>query len=88
MFMPFFAALSSKNGLTQRLEHFAKYKENHRPPCQVSKLLTLSLLATAMIIPVSTLPHFAVLNEQLLLVRFDSRVGTGENIIPIDTCAP
>lgn len=52
MFMPpFFAALSSKNGLAA-IEHFAKYKKSLAPLSLVwNNLMILSASATAMTIP-------------------------------------
>ena len=88
MFMPpFFAALSSKNGLAA-IEHFAKYKKITGP-------IVVNIEVFDDLVRVSyrydysglDLPRFAVLNEQLLLLDL-IRTGTGEAIIPVHVGTP
>ncbi|KXT80418.1 helix-turn-helix domain-containing protein [Streptococcus oralis] len=88
MFMPpFFAALSSKNGLAA-IEHFAKYKKITGP-------IVVSIETFDDLVRVNyrydyaglDLPRFAVLNEQLLLLDL-IRTGTGEAIAPVHVETP
>lgn len=83
MFMPsFFAALSSQNG-EEAIKRFAKFKKLVGP-------VELEYFLSDMAIGINftyvhkqqTLPKFAILNEQLLLLSI-LRKGTGENIVPI-----
>lgn len=88
MFMPpFFAALSSKNGLAA-IEHFAKYKKITGPivVC-IEAFEDLVRISYRYDYPGLDLPRFALLNEQLLLVDL-IRTGTGENIIPVHVGTP
>ena len=88
MFMPpFFAALSSKTGLTA-IEHFAKYKKITGPiVVSIETFDDLVHVSYRYDYPGLGLPRFALLNEQLLLVDL-IRTGTGENIIPIHVGTP
>ena len=88
MFMPpFFAALSSKNGLAA-IEHFAKYKKITGPIVVCIEIFDdLVRVSYRYDYPGFDLPRFALLNEQLLLVDL-IRTGTGENIIPVHVGAP
>ena len=88
MFMPpFFAALSSKNGLAA-IEHFAKYKKITGPivVC-IETFDDLVRVSYRYDYPGLDLPRFALLNEQLLLVDL-IRTGTGENITPVHVGTP
>ena len=88
MFMPpFFAALSSKNGLAA-IEHFAKYKKITGPivVC-IETFDDLVRVSYRYDYPGFDLPRFALLNEQLLLVDL-VRTGTGENITPAHVGTP
>lgn len=88
MFMPpFFAALSSKNGLAA-IEHFAKYKKITGP-------IVVNIEVFDELVRVNyrydysglDLPRFAVLNEQLLLLDL-IRTGTGKEIVPVHVGTP
>lgn len=88
MFMPpFFAALSSKNGLAA-IEHFAKYKKITGP-------IVVNIEVFDDLVRVSyrydytglDLPRFAVLNEQLLLLDL-IRTATGKEIVPVHVGTP
>ena len=88
MFMPpFFAALSTKNGLAA-IEHFAKFKKITGP-------IVVSMETFDDLVRVSfrydyaglDLPRFAVLNEQLLLLDM-IRTGTGEAVKPVRVGTP
>ena len=88
MFMPpFFAALSSKNGLAA-IEHFAKYKKI-TGPIVVNMEVFDDLVRVSYRYDYSglDLPRFAVLNEQLLLVDL-IRTGTGKEIVPVHVGSP
>ena len=88
MFMPpFFAALSSKNGLAA-IEHFAKYKKITGPIIvSIETSEDLVRVSYRYDYPELDLPCFAVLNEQLLLVDL-IRTGAGENIVPVHVGTP
>mgnify|MGYP000902967383 FL=1 len=88
MFMPpFFAVLSSKNGLAA-IEHFAKYKKITGP-------IVVNIEVFDELVRVNyrydysglDLPRFAVLNEQLLLLDL-IRTGTGKEIVPVHVGTP
>ena len=88
MFMPpFFAALSSKNGLAA-IEHFAKYKKITGPiVVNIEVFDELVRVSYRYDYPGLYLPRFAVLNEQLLLLDL-IRTGTGEEIVPVHVGTP
>ena len=88
MFMPpFFAALSSKNGLAA-IEHFAKYKKITGPiVVNIEVFDDLVRVSYRYDYPGLELPRFAVLNEQLLLVDL-IRTGTGKEIVPVHVGTP
>lgn len=88
MFMPpFFAALSSKNGLAA-IEHFGKYKKITGPIVVNMEVFDdLVRVSYRYDYPGLDLPRFAVLNEQLLLLDL-IRTGTGEEIIPVHVGTP
>ena len=88
MFMPpFFAALSSKNGLAA-IEHFAKYKKITGPIVVNMEVFDdLVRVSYRYDYPGLDLPRFAVLNEQLLLVDL-IRTGTGKEIVPVHVGTP
>ena len=88
MFMPpFFAALSSKNGLAA-IEHFSKYKKITGPiVVSIETFDDLVRVSYRYDYPGLDLPRFAVLNEQLLLVDL-IRTGTGEVITPVHVGTP
>ena len=88
MFIPsFFAALSSKNGL-EGIKRLAKYKKLIGP-------IFLEIKEFEEIVQVQyffeqrekELPHFAVLNEQLLLMNLLNK-GIGKGIMPISVTSP
>lgn len=83
MFMPpFFAALSSKNGLAA-IEHFAKFKKITGPIVVTMEVFDdLVRVSYRYDYPGLELPRFAVLNERLLLLDL-IRTGTGEKVIPV-----
>ena len=84
---PFFMALSSKNGLAA-IEHFAKYKKITDPIVVNMEVFDdLVRMSYRYDYPGLDLPHFAVLNEQLLLLDL-IRTGTGEEIIPVHVGTP
>ena len=88
MFMPpFFAALSSKNGLAA-IEHFAKYKKITGPiVVNIEVFDDLVRVSYRYDYPGLYLPRFAVLNEQLLLLDL-IRTGTGKEIVPVHVGTP
>ena len=88
MFMPpFFAALSSKNGLAA-IEHFAKYKKITGPIVVNMEVFDdLVRVSYRYDYPGLDLPRFAVLNEQLLLLDL-IRTGTGQEIVPVHVGTP
>lgn len=88
MFMPpFFAALSSRNGLAA-IEHFGKYKKITGPIIvSIETFNDLVRVNYRYNYPGLDLPRFAILNEQLLLVNL-IRTGAGENIIPVHVGTP
>lgn len=88
MFMPpFFAALSSKDGLAA-IEHFGKFKKITGPiVVSVETFDDLVRVSYRYDYPGLELPRFAVLNEQLLLVDL-IRMGTGERITPVHIGTP
>lgn len=84
---PFFAALSSKNGLAA-IEHFGKYKKITGPIIvSIETFNDLVRVNYRYDYPGLDLPRFTILNEQLLLVDL-IRTGTGENIIPVHVGTP
>lgn len=83
---PIYAALSSKNGV-QALERFAKFKKLVGP-------VVLNIQTTSNVTSIGfsyvtneTLPRFAILQEQLLLVDL-IRTGTGSQIKPLMISSP
>ena len=88
MFMPpFFAALSSKNGLAA-VEHFGKYKKITGPIVVNMEVFDdLVCVSYRYDYPGLDLPRFAVLNEQLLLLDL-IRTGTGKEIVPVHVGSP
>ena len=88
MFMPpFFAVLSSKNGLAA-IEHFAKYKKITGPIVVNMEVFDdLVRVSYRYDYPGLDLPRFAVLNEQLLLLDL-IRTGTGKKIVPVHVGTP
>lgn len=88
MFMPpFFAALSSKNGLAA-IEHFGKYKKITGPIVVNMEVFDdLVRVSYRYDYPGLDLPRFAVLNEQLLLLDL-IRTGTGKDIVPVHVGSP
>lgn len=88
MFMPpFFAALSSKNGLAA-IEHFGKYKKITGPIIVNMEVFDdLVRVSFRYDYPGLDLPRFAVLNEQLLLLDL-IRTGTGQEIVPVHVGTP
>ena len=88
MFMPpFFAALSSKNGLAA-IEHFAKYKKITGPiVVNIEVFDDLVRVSYRYDYPGLDLPRFAVLNEQLLLLDL-IWTGTGQEIVPVHVGTP
>lgn len=88
MFMPpFFAALSSKNGLSA-IEHFAKYKKITGPiVVNIEVFDNLVRVSYRYDYPGLDLPRFAVFNEQLLLLDL-IRTGTGQEIVPVHVGTP
>lgn len=88
MFMPpFFAALSSKNGLAA-IEHFAKYKKITGPIVVNMEVFDdLVRVSYRYDYPGLDLPRFTVLNEQLLLLDL-IRTGTGQEIVPVHVGTP
>lgn len=79
---PFFAALSSGNGL-EAIERFSKFKKIVGP-IEVDVVVTERTVAVkySFVYQQQQLPKFSVLNEQLLLLSL-IRTGTGENIVPL-----
>ena len=88
MFMPpFFAALSSKNGLAA-IEHFAKYKKIIGPVIVcVEQFDDFVRVSYRYDYTGLELPRFAVLNEQHLLLDM-IRTGTGQAIKPVRLGTP
>lgn len=88
MFMPpFFAALSSKNGLAA-IEHFAKYKKIIGPVIVgVEQFDDFVRVSYRYDYTGLELPRFAVLNEQHLLLDMN-RTGTGQAIKPVRLGTP
>ncbi len=83
MFMPpLFAALSSPNG-TEAIKRFSKFKKLIGP-IEVEYLISdVSIsISYSYIHKSQTLPKFAILNEQLLLLSI-LRKGSGEKIVPL-----
>lgn len=83
---PIYAALSSKNGV-QALERFAKFKKLVGP-------VVLNIQTTSNVTSIGfsyvtneTLPRFAIIQEQLLLVDL-IRTGTGSQIKPLMISSP
>ncbi|EHJ52764.1 helix-turn-helix domain-containing protein [Streptococcus macacae] len=88
MFMPpFFAALSSQNGLLA-IEHFAKYKKIIGPVIvEMTEFDDLVRVSFRYDHAGLDLPRFAVLNEQHLLLDM-IRTGTGQDIKPVRLGTP
>ncbi len=88
MFLPpFFAALSTKNGLAA-IEHFAKFKKITGPIVVAMEIFDdLVRVSFRYDYAGLDLPRFAVLNEQLLLLDL-IRTGTGEAIEPVHVGTP
>ena len=88
MFMPpFFAALSTKNGLAA-IEHFAKFKKITGPIVVSMEIFDdLARVNFRYDYAGLDLPRFAVLNEQLLLLDL-IRTGTGEAVKPVRVGTP
>lgn len=88
MFMPpFFAALSSKNGLAA-IKHFAKYKKISGPiVVSIDDFEDLVRVRFRFDYPDHDLPRFALINEQLLLLSM-VRAGLGEDIVPVQISSP
>ncbi len=88
MFLPpFFAALSSKNGLAA-IKHFAKYKKISGPILvHIDEFEDLVRVRFRFDYPEHDLPRFATLDEQLLLLSM-VRTGTGEWIVLVQVTSP
>lgn len=88
MFMPpFFAALSSKNGLAA-IQHFAKYKKITGPiVVEMEEFDDLVRVSFRYDYAGLELPRFAILNEQHLLLDL-IRTGTSQAIQPVRLGTP
>ena len=87
MMPPFFAALSSKNGL-MAIKHFAKFKRITGPIIvDIETFDDLVRVSYRYDYTGLELPRFAVLNEQHLILDM-IRTGTGEAIKPVRIGVP
>lgn len=88
MFMPpIFAALSAENGIAA-LERLSKYKKLIGPiNIEITQYDQKVSIHFSYIYPEQTLPKFAILNEQLLVLSL-LRTGTGKHIDPISVSSP
>lgn len=88
MFMPpFFAALSSKDGLSA-IKHFSTYKKISGPVIVgMDEFEDLVRVRFRFDYPDHDLPRFALINEQLLILSM-LRTGTGQHLIPIQLTTP